>query len=156
MKLRPDLLRLLAIAVAVFVADQVSKAFVEGWVNPGERVEFLGPLDLTLAYNDGIAFGLAGGGGIWVLLLSAVALVALGAFVAAAPSGWLASLSGGLILGGALGNLVERIRLGEVTDFLLLPGWPAFNLSDLAITIGVILLAVIMIRRPAPEAQTDE
>lgn len=156
MRLRPDLLRLLAIAIAVFVADQVSKSVVEGRVYPGERVEFLGPLDLTLAYNDGIAFGLAGGAGIWVILLSAVALVALGAFVAAAPPGWPASFSGGLILGGALGNLVERIRYGEVTDFLLLPGWPAFNLSDLAITIGVILLAVIMIRRPAPEAQTDE
>lgn len=156
MRLRPDLLRLLAIAIAVFVADQVSKSVVEARVYPGERVEFLGPLDLTLAYNDGIAFGLAGGAGIWVILLSAVALVALGAFVAAAPPGWPASFSGGLILGGALGNLVERIRYGEVTDFLLLPGWPAFNLSDLAITIGVILLAVIMIRRPAPEAQTDE
>lgn len=155
MKLKPDLLRLLGVAILVFVADQASKRIVEERVLPGERVEFAGPLDLTLAFNDGIAFGLAGGGGIWVILLSAVALVALGAFVAAAPAGWPASLAGGLILGGALGNLVDRIRLGEVTDFLLLPGWPAFNIADVAITVGVIVLAVVMIRRPTAGNSLD-
>lgn len=156
MRPKPDLLRLLGVAIVVFIADQASKRLVEGRIEPGERVDFVGPLDLTLAFNDGIAFGLAGGGGIWVILLSAVALVALGAFVAAAPAGWPSSLAGGLILGGALGNLVDRVRLGEVTDFLLLPGWPAFNLADAAITAGVIVLAVVMIRRPTASGSPHE
>lgn len=155
MSSRPDLLRLSAVGLLVFVADQVTKRLAEERVTPGERIDFLGPLDLTLTFNDGIAFGLAGGGGILVILLSLIALVALGVFVAAAPSGWQASVAGGLIFGGALGNLVDRVRYGEVTDFLLLPGWPAFNLADIGITVGVVMLALIMIRRPKSDSRNE-
>ena len=153
MRFNPDLLRLFGVGLAVFVADQVTKRLAEARVLPGERVDFFGPLDLTLTFNDGIAFGLAAGGGVLVILLSVIALVALGFFVGAAPPGWPTSLSGGLILGGALGNLVDRVRFGEVTDFLLLPGWPAFNLADVGITAGVVILALVMIRKPDQEGQ---
>jgi signal peptidase II len=155
LSIRPDLIRLIAIGLVIFVADQVTKRLADEKILPGERVEFLGPLDLTLTFNDGIAFGLAGGGGFLVILLSLIALVALGVFVAAAPPGWPTSIAGGLIFGGALGNLVDRVRYGEVTDFLVMPGWPAFNLADVGITVGVVILALIMIRRPEPGARNE-
>lgn len=129
------------IAALVVAADQLTKSAVTTRILPGEAVDVLGPLRFTLSYNDGIAFGLAGGKGILVILLAVVALIALGAFIATAPARWPTVIAGGLILGGAVGNLVDRFRIGHVTDFILLPGWPAFNLADSAITIGVILLA---------------
>lgn len=129
------------IAVLVVVADQITKSAITARIEPGHAVDVIGPLRFTLTYNDGIAFGLAGGKGILVILLAAVALAALGAFIATAPARWPTAVAGGLILGGAAGNLVDRFRLGHVTDFILLPSWPAFNLADMAITIGVIVLA---------------
>lgn len=129
------------IAVVVVVADQIAKSAVTARIEPGHAVDVIGPLRFTLTYNDGIAFGLAGGKGVLVILLAAVALVALGAFIATAPARWPTAVAGGLILGGAAGNLIDRFRLGHVTDFILLPSWPAFNLADTAITIGVIVLA---------------
>ncbi len=133
------------LASLVVILDQVSKAMVVDSITPGELVHVLGPLDFTHSHNDGVAFGLAGGGGILVILLAAVALVALGAFIASAPQSNLTWISGGLILGGAAGNLIDRIRIGHVTDFILLPSWPAFNLADCAITVGVVLLAISLI-----------
>lgn len=138
--------RLGFVALLVLAADQVVKAAVVNSIEPGEVENVLGPLDLTLTYNDGIAFGLASGGGPLVLGLALVALVALGFFVASAPSGWRTAIAGGLILGGALGNLVDRLVRGEVVDFVTVPFWPAFNLADTAITVGVIALAYIVIR----------
>jgi len=129
----------------IVVLDQASKALVEDRIAKGDLVQVLGPLDLTLTHNDGVAFGLAGGSGILVILLASVALVALGAFIASAPESNLTWISGGLILGGAIGNLIDRVRVGHVTDFILLPGWPAFNLADCAITVGVVLLAFSLI-----------
>ena len=127
------------------ILDQASKALVVGSIEPGELVHVLGPLDFTHSHNTGVAFGLAGGGGILVILLAAIALVALGAFIASAPQSNLTWISGGLILGGAAGNLIDRIRIGHVTDFILFPNWPAFNLADCAITVGVVLLAINLI-----------
>lgn len=149
------LLVTVAIAAAVVIADQASKSVITAHISPGEAVEVLGPLRFTLSYNDGIAFGLAGGQGGLVALLAILALVALGAFIATAPARWPTVLAGGLILGGAAGNLIDRIRLGHVTDFILLPGWPAFNLADSAITVGVILLAWWMISDGARSAPRD-
>ncbi|HTU14241.1 MAG TPA: signal peptidase II [Solirubrobacterales bacterium] len=133
------------IAVAVVAVDQITKAAVTEEIARGEKVDVIGPLQFTLTYNDGVAFGLAGGGGIFVILLSMVALVALGVFVGSAPERTGTWLAGGLILGGAVGNLIDRIRIGHVTDFVLLPNWPAFNLADCAITVGVVILAITLI-----------
>ena len=84
--------------------------------------------------------------------------------IASAPESNLTWISGGLILGGAAGNLIDRIRLSHVTDFILFPSWPAFNIADCAITVGVILLAWSLIRggsesepeKPAPEATSSD
>jgi signal peptidase II len=134
------------VAVGVIFVDQVTKAIVTESISRGEKVDVIGPLKFTLTFNDGIAFGLAGGGGILVIALSMVALVALGAFIASAPDRPGTWLAGGMILGGALGNLLDRVRLGHVTDFVLLPSWPAFNVADASITVGVVLLAWTVIR----------
>lgn len=112
------------LACAVVMVDQASKALVTDRIEPGELVHVLGPLDFTVSHNDGVAFGLAGGGGVLVILLAGVALVALGAFIASAPESNLTWISGGLILGGAAGNLIDRVRIGHVTDFILFPSWP--------------------------------
>ena len=141
------------LAAAVVIIDQVSKGLVTDRIEKGEVVNVLGPLDFTLTFNDGVAFGLAGGGGIFVILLASIALVALGVFIASAPESNLTWVAGGLILGGAAGNLIDRVRLGHVTDFILFPNWPAFNLADCAITVGVILLAWSLIRGGMEERQ---
>lgn len=146
MKRHHSLLGIGAIAVVVIAFDQITKGVINSIMTRGEMIEVAGPLKLTLTYNDGVAFGLAGGGGILVIGLAMVALVALGAFIATAPDRLATWLSGGLILGGAVGNLIDRVRLGHVTDFILFSGWPAFNLADSAITVGVILLAWTVIR----------
>lgn len=134
------------VAAGVILVDQVTKALVTESISRGEQIEVIGPLKFTLTFNDGVAFGLAGGGGILVIALSMVALVALGAFIASAPDRLGTWLAGGLILGGALGNLLDRVRIGHVTDFILLPSWPAFNIADMSITVGVVLLAWTVIR----------
>jgi signal peptidase II len=146
LKRRRTLIAVAGIAAVVLLIDQVTKGIVNSNLVRGEVVDLAGPVDLTLTYNDGVAFGLAGGGGPLVLLLAVVALIALGAFIATAPDRPMTWLAGGLILGGAVGNLVDRVRLGHVTDFVLISGWPAFNVADSAITVGVVLLAWTVIR----------
>ncbi len=141
-----QLLWAVAIAAGVVLADQLAKAEVTDRIERGTTVDVIGPLKFTLTYNDGVAFGLAGGGGVLVIILSLVALIGLGVFVASVPRRNATWLAGGLILGGAVGNLIDRIRLGYVTDFILLPHWPAFNLADCAITVGVAVLAWTLIR----------
>jgi signal peptidase II len=135
-----------ALALIVLVADQVAKDIVEHHIVLGEQVEVLGPLKLTLSHNEGVAFGLADGGGIVLVAISLVALaVVLYLFSRdpARPGMWVAT---GLLAGGAFGNLIDRVRHGHVTDFIELPHWPPFNLADCGITCGVVILLVIYVR----------
>jgi signal peptidase II len=138
---------LAAILCGVVVAgDQAVKSTIEAQITPGEVVEVLGPLSLTLAHNDGVAFGLAGGAGAGLVLVTAAAL-ALIVYVfsrdPARPGMWVAV---GLLAGGALGNLIDRLTAGEVTDYIDVGSWPAFNLADVAITCGVLLLVLLYLR----------
>ncbi|MDQ2629891.1 MAG: signal peptidase II, partial [Actinomycetota bacterium] len=129
---------------------------VERNLVPGEHVEVLGPLELTLSHNQGVAFGLAGGAGIGLI---AVTLAALGLIVylfARDPSRrgiWIAT---GLLAGGALGNLIDRIVAGEVTDYIDIGSWPPFNVADIAITCGVVLMALIYVREAESGAETED
>lgn len=153
MRTRSDLIRIGIVAALVFALDQVSKVVIRASLSPGETLEVPGPVSITLSFNDGIAFGLAGGAGLPVVLFSLVALVLLGFFISSAPPGWLTATAGGLILGGALGNLVDRILEGRVTDFISLPWWPTFNIADVGITVGVVLLIISVFRG---ERRVDE
>ena len=134
------------VAALTLGADQLTKAVVRADVAEGERRDLLGFLDLVHVRNDGVAFGALTGGGPVVAVVVAAALAALltyFAFNARRPLAWLPT---GLLVGGALGNILDRIRLGAVTDFLKLPSWPAFNVADTAITVGMVLLVVVVER----------
>ena len=138
------------LCAAAVLVDQVVKGVIEDRLVVGEVVEVLGPLSLTLVHNEGVAFGLAGGAGIGLVLVT-VAALALIAFVFSRdperPGMWVAV---GLLAGGALGNLIDRLAAGEVTDYIDVGSWPAFNLADVAITAGVVLMVLIYLRDAEP------
>jgi signal peptidase II len=131
-----------ALAGMVVVLDQVAKAVVEAQLTPGEDVGVLGPLELTLSHNTGIAFGLASGGGALLVALPLVALVAIGAVFSRDPTRRGMWVAVGLLAGGALGNLVDRVRVDAVTDYVQVGSWPAFNVADVAVTAGVLLFVL--------------
>ncbi|HEV7615245.1 MAG TPA: signal peptidase II [Solirubrobacterales bacterium] len=135
-----------ALGLFVLAADQAAKAAIEANLAIGEDVDALGPLGLTLSHNRGVAFGLAGGAGAPLILVTLVALGAVGYLFARSPTRpgmWVAA---GLLAGGAIGNLVDRVRAGAVTDFVDLSPWPPFNLADMAVVAGVLLLVFIYLR----------
>jgi signal peptidase II len=147
--------RAAAVFVAVVAADQVTKAIVDSSLTRGEEREVLGSVvQLVNVRNSGVAFGQLQNGGLIVSLVIAIAVSALLVYFArhlSKPWIWLPT---GLLLGGALGNVIDRVRQGAVVDFIKLPHWPAFNVADSAITIGVVVLVFVMergnaARRPA-------
>jgi signal peptidase II len=131
-----------ALCGLVVIADQAAKAVVEANLVPGEHVDLLGPLGFTLAHNRGVAFGLASGGGVLLVALTVAALLFVGVLFARDPTRRGMWVAVGLLAGGALGNLIDRIRVGEVTDYIDLLSWPPFNLADVAVTLGVVVLAL--------------
>jgi signal peptidase II len=131
----------LAACGVVVVLDQGSKALATSLVSRGERAEVLPFLHIADVRNKGVAFGL--GGDISAFLIGATILVLTGLLVFLATrdrGGWRVWLPAALLIGGALGNLADRVRDGAVTDFIDLPLWPTFNLADIAIVLGVLLL----------------
>jgi signal peptidase II len=138
----------------IVAADQAIKAVVEARLFPGEEVDVLGPLSLTLAHNRGVAFGLAGGAGMGLVLLTAVALGVIAFVFGRAPERRGMWVAAGLLAGGALGNLIDRLVASEVTDYIVVGSWPAFNLADVAITAGVVLMVVIYLRDAEAGAQS--
>jgi signal peptidase II len=144
-----------ALGAFVIAADQAAKAAIEAHLVPGEDVDVLGPLGLTLSHNRGVAFGLAGGAGAPLVLITLVALGVVGYLFARNPTRpgmWIAT---GLLAGGAIGNLADRVRAGAVTDFVDLSPWPPFNLADMAITAGVLVLVFLYLRDGDREPERD-
>jgi signal peptidase II len=135
-------LRAGALCLLVIAVDQGGKALIEAGLVPGEHVDVLGPLGFTLVHNRGVAFGLASGGGAALVALTIVALLFVGVLFARNPTRPWMWVAFGLLAGGAIGNLVDRVRLGEVTDYIDVFSWPPFNLADVAITLGVVVLAL--------------
>jgi signal peptidase II len=135
--------RAAALCGLLVAADQGLKALVEANLYPGEREDVLGPLSIELVHNRGVAFGLAGDGGGLLIALALASLVFIGWLFAREPERpgmWVAI---GLLSGGALGNLADRVRADAVTDYVDILSWPPFNLADVAITAGVLLLALV-------------
>ena len=125
----------------VVLIDQGSKAIATSAVDRGDRVELLPFLHIENVRNKGVAFGLGGDISAVLIGVTIVALVGLLVFLAArGRRGVMVWLPAALLLGGALGNLADRVRDGAVTDFIDLPLWPTFNLADVAIVVGVFLL----------------
>jgi signal peptidase II len=135
--------RALLVVVAVLVLDQVSKAIVRTTIDRGEQIEIFSFLHLVNTRNDGIAFG--GLGGSWLVnVLVIVALVGIVVVFDRYGTRRGAWLPAGLLLGGALGNIIDRVFEGSVTDFIKFPHWPQFNVADIAVTLGVISLIFVL------------
>jgi len=128
------------VLVAVVVLDQVTKALVRGGIDVGEEDSILPGVSLVHVRNTGVAFGAFSGGGIIVVALVAAALIALLYYFFTHLDKPLVWLPTGMLLGGSIGNIIDRVRDGAVTDFVKLPAWPAFNVADISITFGVLVL----------------
>lgn len=136
------------VAIAVVALDQLSKIAVRGSIELGETRNVLPGLQLVDTRNRGVAFGFLPGRHVAVTVLVGLALLVLLVYFARNTSKPLIWLPTGMLLGGAFGNIVDRIRAGSVTDFVKLPlGWPPFNLADASITIGVLLLLLVVEKR---------
>jgi signal peptidase II len=134
----------LATAGLVVAVDQATKQLAVTRIERGEDVDVFFGLDLTNARNTGVAFGAFQGGGAVVAILIGVALaLLLGYFAVHRERPWL-WLPVGLLLGGALGNLADRARDGAVIDFIDPIAWPAFNVADSCIVIGVLALLYVV------------
>jgi signal peptidase II len=147
------LTRAVATAGIVVGLDQATKQAAISSLERGEHVNVFFGIDLTNTRNTGVAFGALEGGGLAIGLLIGIALaVLIGYFALNAGLPWL-WLPVGLLIGGALGNLADRAREGAVIDFIDPIVWPAFNLADASIVIGVLaLLYIVEGRRGAGRA----
>lgn len=145
--------RVALVLAAVLTADQLTKHAVESSIERGEERGFLPGIELVDTRNHGVAFGFLPGHQTLVTVLIGVALLALLLYFARHHRRPLMWLPTGLLLGGALGNILDRVRHGSVTDFIKLPlGWPPFNLADASITIGILALVFVLEgRRREPE-----
>jgi signal peptidase II len=147
-------LRALSVALAVLVLDQLAKWVVLSSIDRGESVRLLPGIDLVDVRNTGVAFGLNAGGDVAIVALTAAVVAILMVFFgrnAERPYLW---LSTGLLTGGAVSNLADRLRQGSVTDFIDLPAWPAFNVADVAIVAGAALLALTLLTPGDGDAST--
>jgi signal peptidase II len=142
----------LVCASLVVVLDQTTKQAAAAAVDPGHPQQIIFGIDLTNVRNRGVAFGLLGGGGDLVLIVTVATIAFLLAYFtlnARRPDLWLVV---GLVVGGALGNLADRVRIGGAIDFIDPPLWPAFNLADVAIVGGVAWLALMLL---SPDQEHD-
>lgn len=140
-------------AAAVFVLDLLSKAWVAGHMTPGETIHVVpGLLSLYYLRNAGAAFGLLQGQTVLFIVITLAVIALILTYGRRAASGApLLGLAFGLQLGGALGNLVDRILYLRVIDFIAVRGFPyIFNVADMAITVGAALFALVVLRQPAP------
>lgn len=150
---RPRLAWPLAGSLAVLLLDQLTKWIVVERLGPGKSQHRWGIVEPALAFeyveNTGAAFGVFRGQGTLLTALSALVLIGLLAYYLTVREPSTALMAGiCLLLGGAAGNLVDRVRLGYVVDFAAVGRWPKFNLADSAISVGVVLLAWHLIVDP--------
>jgi signal peptidase II len=133
------------VVALVVAADQITKHAVRSSIVPGEERRFLPGVELVNTRNHGVAFGFLPGSHVGVTILIAVALLVLLGYFALHVTRPLIWLPTGMLIGGAIGNVLDRIRGGSVTDFVKLPlGWPPFNLADASITLGIVVLYLVI------------
>lgn len=149
----------LAIICGVTVADQATKSIATSYIHLHDSIEvYPGVFDLTYIQNTGAAWGIFSGANHWLVTLSIAMLLVLVRYRRQiVGNGWVSRLALGLLLGGILGNLIDRMRLGYVIDFLDFhwdsAHFPAFNVADSAICVGVMLYLLLQFSRP--DGQTD-
>jgi signal peptidase II len=147
---------LAAVAGAAFAADQLTKWLVRSRLALGDAVDVAGPLTIHHVRNSGIAFGLFASATAGVILITTVAVAwMLWFFWRAGARHPVLPAALGLVVGGSVANLFDRVRLGHVTDFLDVRWWPAFNLADTFIVVGVAILFLALAlgdSKPKPPA----
>ena len=143
---------LIAVASAAIIGDQATKHLVTSALQPGQSTHVLGPFSIHRVQNSGIAFGFFSSATAIVTVVTAIAVGWMLLFFARSGARHPVLPAGlGLLIGGSASNLADRVRLGHVTDFLSFGWWPAFNLADMFIVIGVAILLGALVasdRRP--------
>jgi signal peptidase II len=134
--------------LVVIALDQLSKHTLGTWIKPGQVRHVIPGLTFVYERNTGVAFSFLAGTGALVYVVTIVALGCLVTFMLMRPTRRLLWLPTGMLVGGAVGNLVDRIARGSVIDFIKLPHWPAFNVADMSITFGVIILVLVIEQKP--------
>ena len=135
-----------AIALATVAADQLTKHLVASQLQLGDGVHVAGPLWVRHVQNSGIAFGLFSRSTAVVIVLTGIAIIWMLAYFARSGARHpVLPVALGLVIGGSSSNLVDRVRLGYVTDFIDFRWWPAFNLADSFIVIGVLVLLAALV-----------
>lgn len=155
---RAQWIALAAVVAAAIVADQLTKHVVGRTLDVGDSVEVLGPFSIHHVENSGIAFGLFASRTTIVIAVTAAAVALMVWFFARSGRRHpLLPVALGFVLGGSIANLVDRIRLGHVTDFLDMTAWPAFNLADTFIVFGVALIfgSLVLADHPRTSARRD-
>ena len=154
--LRGQVRRFAGIAAAVVILDQLTKALVRAWLGEGETwPEGFELIRISHVENSGAAFGILQDGGPFLIVSSILGAVIVLIFLRAAPPGdrlYEAALA--LVLGGAVGNLIDRLFRGTVTDFIDPTHYPSFNVADSSIVVGVFALAVLSLVRPGGKPES--
>ncbi len=133
--------RLGIVAVVVLIFDQIVKAIIRGQLEVGEGWTITGFLSILRVTNHGIAFGMFPGRQAYVAIITVLALCAIAVFLARlVHRNLIAATGAGLLVGGSLGNLADRLVHGGVTDYIDFSFWPTFNLADACITVGAVLI----------------
>jgi signal peptidase II len=143
---RASMARAGGVTSSVIALDQLTKHTLGTWIQPDQTRHLIPGISLVYERNTGVSFSFLSGDGALVYVVTGLALVALIAYLLARPAHPLIWLPTGMLIGGAVGNLIDRIANGSVIDFIKLPHWPAFNFADMSITFGVILLAMVIER----------
>jgi len=144
---RRQWLALAAIALTAIVLDQATKSVVASNLRLGQALHVVGPLSIRHVRNSGIAFGLFAGATPVVVVVTALAVGWMIAYFARSGARHpVLPVALGLVIGGSVSNLADRVRLGFVTDFLDFRYWPAFNLADTSIVLGVAILLAALLR----------
>jgi signal peptidase II len=148
-----------AIAIAAVVADQVTKHVVSANLTIGESVHVVGPFAIRHVQNSGIAFGLFSSATPAVIVVTAIAVAWMLVYFARSGARHpVLPVALGLVIGGSVSNLADRVRLGFVTDFLDFRHWPSFNLADsfIVIGVGILLFALVLAEREPPRRRDDK
>jgi signal peptidase II len=132
------------VLVIVVGLDQLTKHTIATGIAPGETRKFLPLINFVHVRNTGVAFGFLSGGGALVLVFTLLAMALLIGYLALRPDRPFLWLPTGMLVGGAVGNLIDRLSSGSVIDFIKLPHWPAFNVADMSITFGVLVLLWVL------------
>lgn len=147
--------RAAGVLLVVVGLDQLTKHTIAAGIPPGETRKFLPLVDLVHVRNTGVAFGFLSGGGSLVLAFTLLAMAALIGYLALRPDRPWLWLPTGMLVGGAVGNLIDRVSTGSVIDFIKLPDWPAFNVADMSITFGVLALLWVLEGKRADQREAD-